>query len=86
MNKCVLYIRRQLNVLNPFFVETRLKEGTVITVKPGMCKLPICVSSILTLLSSIGVSIPAYPQFPKHSHGFGMPIEDEVLVGVENSV
>jgi hypothetical protein len=32
-----------------------------------MCKLPIRGSSILTLLSSIGVYIPADPQFPKHS-------------------
>ena len=42
-----------------------------------MCKLPIRVSSILTLLFSIAVYIPAY-QFPKYSHGFSMPDEDEV--------
>ena len=30
--------------------------------------------------------VPADPQFPKHFHGFGMRIEDEVLVGAEHPV
>ena len=55
----------------------------VITIELGMCKLPILVSSILTLLSSIGVYIQADPQFPKRSQ-YCMRIEDEVLVGAEN--
>jgi hypothetical protein len=50
-----------------------------------MCKLLICVSSILTLISSIAVYIPAY-RFPKYTHSFSMFIEDEVLIGAENSV
>jgi intermediate cleaving peptidase 55 len=58
----------------------------VINIDPGMCKLPFRVTSVLTLLSSMGVYIPADPQFPKHFHGFGMCIENEVLVGAENSV
>ena len=33
-----------------------------------------------------GVYVPADPQFPKHFHGLGMRIEDEVLVGAENPV
>ncbi|KAI0250561.1 peptidase M24 [Lactifluus subvellereus] len=33
-----------------------------------------------------GVYVPADPQFPKHFHGLGMRIEDEVLVGVEHPV
>ena len=58
----------------------------VITIEPGMCKLLFCVTSVLTLLSSIGVYIPADPQFPEHFHGFGMRIEDEVLIGAESPV
>ncbi len=34
----------------------------------------------------IGVYVPADPQFPKHFHGLGMRIEDEVLVGAEHPV
>jgi hypothetical protein len=41
--------------------------------------------SILTLLSSKGVYISADPQFPEH-FGFGMHIEDEVLIGAENPI
>ncbi|KAH9172158.1 peptidase M24 [Lactarius sanguifluus] len=33
-----------------------------------------------------GVYVPADPQFPKHFHGLGMRIEDEVLVGAEHPV
>jgi len=33
-----------------------------------------------------GVYVPADPQFPKHFHGLGMRIEDEVLVGTEHPV
>ncbi|KAF8485194.1 peptidase M24 [Russula ochroleuca] len=33
-----------------------------------------------------GVYVPADPQFPKHFHGFGMRIEDEVLIGAEHPV
>ena len=60
-------------------------RAMVITLELSMCKLPICVSSILTLILSIDVYIPAY-QFSKHSHGTSMGIEDEVLIGAENSV
>ena len=44
-----------LNVLNPFLLQKGLKEGMAVTIEPIMYDLPICVSSILTLLSSIGV-------------------------------
>jgi intermediate cleaving peptidase 55 len=59
----------------------------VITIEPGTCK-PLAPSTrVLTLLLfSIGVYVPADPQFPKHFHGFGMRIEDEVLVGAEHPV
>ena len=60
-------------------------RAMVIILELSMCKLPICVSSILTLQLSIAVYIPAY-QFPRHSHGFGMLIEDEILIGAEYSV
>ena len=30
--------------------------------------------------------VPADPQFPKHFHGLGMRIEDEVLIGAEHPV
>ncbi|KAI0002876.1 peptidase M24, structural domain-containing protein [Russula compacta] len=33
-----------------------------------------------------GVYVPADPQFPKHFHGLGLRIEDEVLVGAEHPV
>ncbi|KAI0302970.1 peptidase M24 [Russula brevipes] len=33
-----------------------------------------------------GVYVPADPQFPKHFHGLGMRIEDEVLIGAEHPV
>ncbi|KAH9037655.1 peptidase M24 [Lactarius pseudohatsudake] len=33
-----------------------------------------------------GVYVPADPRFPKHFHGLGMRIEDEVLVGAEHPV
>ena len=56
----------------------------VITLDLGMCKLLICVSSILTLISSIAVYIPTY-QLPKHSHGSSTRIEDEVLISAEYS-
>ena len=60
-------------------------RAMVITFELSMCKSPSCVSSILTLLLSIPVYIPAY-RFPRRSHGFGMLIEDEVLIGAEYSV
>jgi Xaa-Pro aminopeptidase len=41
---------------------------------------------ILTLPAAVGVYVPADPQFPKHFHGLGMRIEDEVLVGAEHPV
>ena len=46
----------------------------------------IRTTSVLTLLSSIGVCIPADPQFPEQFHGFGMRIEDEVHIGAENPI
>jgi hypothetical protein len=49
-------------------------------------KLPFRVIRVLMLLSSIGVYIPADPQFPEHFHGFGMRIEDEVLIGAKYPV
>lgn len=59
----------------------------VITIEPGMCEPPALGTCVLTLLLfSIGVYVPADPQFPKHFHGFGMRIEDEVLVGAEHPV
>ncbi|KAH9978203.1 hypothetical protein BGW80DRAFT_1166086, partial [Lactifluus volemus] len=33
-----------------------------------------------------GVYVHADPQFPKHFHGLGMRIEDEVLIGAEHPV
>ena len=57
----------------------------VITLELSMCQLPICVGSTLTLLLSKAVYIPAY-QLLKHSHGFGMLVEDEVLIRAEYSV
>ncbi|KAI0269392.1 peptidase M24 [Gloeopeniophorella convolvens] len=33
-----------------------------------------------------GVYVPPDPQFPKHFHGLGMRIEDEVLIGAEHPV
>ncbi|KAF8489651.1 peptidase M24, structural domain-containing protein [Russula emetica] len=33
-----------------------------------------------------GVYVPADPQYPKHFHGLGMRIENEVLVGAEHPV
>jgi Xaa-Pro aminopeptidase len=33
-----------------------------------------------------GVYVPADPQFPKHFHGLGMRIEDEVVVGAEHPI
>ena len=35
---------------------------------------------------SKGVYVPADPQFPKHFHGIGIRIEDEVVVGAEHPV
>jgi intermediate cleaving peptidase 55 len=34
----------------------------------------------------IGVYVPADSQFPKHFHGLGMRIEDEVLIGTDHPV
>ena len=60
-------------------------RAMVITLELSMCKSPICVSSILTLLLPIAVYIPAY-QFPGYSHAFSMLIEGEVPIGAENFV
>ena len=35
---------------------------------------------------SKGVYVPADPQFPRHFHGIGIRIEDEVVVGAEHPV
>jgi hypothetical protein len=35
---------------------------------------------------SKGVYVPADPQFPKHFHGIGIRIEDEVVIGAEHPV
>jgi intermediate cleaving peptidase 55 len=43
-------------------------------------------SDIAIVLFNQGVYVPADPQFPKHFHGLGMRIEDEVLVGAEHPV
>jgi Xaa-Pro aminopeptidase len=69
----------------------------VITIEPGTCKsyltylTPsavslVCDSDITIVYFNQGVYVPADPQFPKHFHGLGMRIEDEVLVGAEHPV
>jgi hypothetical protein len=45
-----------------------------------------CHRAPFCLLFTQGVYVPADPQFPKHFHGLGMRIEDEVLVGAEHPV
>jgi intermediate cleaving peptidase 55 len=44
------------------------------------------VAQFCLMMLYAGVYVPADPQFPKHFHGLGMRIEDEVLVGAEHPV
>ena len=60
----------------------------VITVEPGMGEPYAPTAPRFSDATSpvTGVYVPADPQFPKHFHGLGMRIEDEVLVGAEHPV
>ena len=65
----------------------------VITIEPGMLQVDLRFRHSRCLMigcrggtTRTGVYVPADPQFPKHFHGLGMRIEDEVLVGAEHPV
>ena len=54
--------------------------------KPPSAPPPVLRRVIVTILTLKGVYVPADPQFPKHFHGIGMRIEDEVVVGAEHPI
>ncbi|KAH9978208.1 peptidase M24 [Lactifluus volemus] len=54
--------------------------------EPGTVERSAPLKEGMVITIEPGVYVPADPQFPKHFHGLGMRIEDEVLVGTEHPI